>query len=347
VRILSVAVAGVLASLSIAACGSSATPRVSTASTPETTTRPQPGPPISRPTARPKDPNYDKALSEARSLLEAASIPPGADLDHASAPPALPGPIMGTPTSDHLVEVTRLWTVPESMAAALAWISAHPPSGLTRSGSASGRGPGGTSSAGFAWSAPDSDAYSQAQLDIGVAPDSANDSVVRADGIDIWVSSTPASDTTIGSRLRITLVRGCPESIAGYVDVTNPDPALRSQMLLRDQPTAGLLCRYEQGSSQGGVRPGPIRLGAVEAGRLARSVNAIRLGSSGDGSTSCPADIGLEDIIVFSYAAHPDVDLWYHSSGCRGLDNGYVSAAEGGNPSFYEGFMSAFAAVKP
>jgi hypothetical protein len=175
VRILSVAVAGVLASLSVAACGSStAIPRVSTASTPATTTPPQPGSPISQPTAMSSDPHYDQALSEARSLLDAASTPPGAEIDHASAPPALLGPIMGTPSSDHLVDVTRLWTVPESMAAALAWISAHSPSGLTRSGSASGSGPGGTSSVGFAWSAPDGDAYSQAQLRVGQLCDEAS-----------------------------------------------------------------------------------------------------------------------------------------------------------------------------
>ena len=136
-----------------------------------------------------------------------------------------------------------------------------------------------------------------------------------------------------------------PGSIAGYVDVTNSDPALRSQMLPPDRPTAGLLCRYQQRPAPSGAQSAPIRLDAAEASRLGRSVNAIRLGSSGDGFTSCPDDIGLAAIIVFGYAAHPDVDLWYHSSGCQALDNGYVSAAEGGNPSFYEGFMSAFAAI--
>ena len=208
-RILSVGVAGALASLLIAACGSSATTGVTTASTMANRTPAHPGSPTARPTALSNDPYYGRALSEARSLLDAASIPPGAGTDHGSAPQALPGPIMGTPTSDHLIDVTRLWTVPKSMAATLAWIRAHPPSRLTASGRASGSGPAGTSSAGFAWSTPDSDAFSQAQLEIGVAADGADRSVVRADGIDIWISSTPASDPTSGSRVRVTLGGGC------------------------------------------------------------------------------------------------------------------------------------------
>lgn len=52
-------------------------------------------------------------------------------------------------------------------------------------------------------------------------------------------------------------------------------------------------------------------------------------------------------IIVFSYRSHPDADLWYHASGCETLDNGYISAFEGGNPGFYEKFMPELASLLP
>ena len=140
---------------------------------------------------------------------------------------------------------------------------------------------------------------------------------------------------------------GCPATVAGYADVSNPDPALRSRMLPRAAPTGGLVCRY--GTPRRGSAPPPVAtLTAQSAARLARAVDAIPLGSTGDGPLlSCPVGGDLQTLLLFSYRHHPDADLWLHTHGCRTLDNGFVRAVEEGTPAFYKGFVDALAAVAP
>ena len=78
----------------------------------------------------------------------------------------------------------------------------------------------------------------------------------------------------------------------------------------------------------------------AHAAALAHIINKIDL-KFPSGETLCPAATGMIDILIFSYRANSDVDLWWGASGCEALDNGYVGAYEPGNPSFYEGFMGA------
>jgi hypothetical protein len=143
----------------------------------------------------------------------------------------------------------------------------------------------------------------------------------------------------------VTIVGGCPASVAGYADVSNPRGDLISHMLPSGIPGDGLICRYS-----GSIRPGhPDALAGAtflarsDAAALARSTNAIWTGFAGSSVSGCPEDNGLVDVIVFGYLGQSDIDLWYDASGCQSLDNGYISGEEGGNPSFYDGFQPVIA----
>ncbi|HAM01973.1 MAG TPA: hypothetical protein DCQ30_07055 [Acidimicrobiaceae bacterium] len=290
-----------------------------------------------------EDPHYRQAVAEAQELFKETPIPPDAVGRGGGPPETLSGPVTGAPSSDHVIDVMGLWNVPMSMAATLGWLGSHPPQGLASSGSAEGGGPEG-SFAGSAFSASPTDAYLDAQLELGVTADGPDRSVLRADGIDVWITTTPAPDLTDGPRVRVTLAGGCPTQLGGVVDVSNVSNSIMSQMLPAADPVAGLVCLY---GSRSGLTSSPQRadladsvdLSATNAGRLAQAVNAIRLGSTGTGATSCPVDFDLVDVVVLAYTAHSDVDLWYHASGCETLDNGFVVASEGANPSFSDGFV--------
>ena len=132
---------------------------------------------------------------------------------------------------------------------------------------------------------------------------------------------------------------GCPHAIAGDRGVRNSPNVPRQHLLPSTDPTAALICYY--GSEfDGSMLVGRQNLDGVQSSGLAKVINRIDLKSS-SGVTSCPSDSGLTDIFVFSYRSVGDVDLWMHASGCEGLYNGYVHGGEGGNPSFYDGFMGA------
>jgi hypothetical protein len=85
---------------------------------------------------------------------------------------------------------------------------------------------------------------------------------------------------------------------------------------------------------------GQRRLDAADATSLASVINRIDVRPD-IGVHSCPPDNGRIEILVFSFPGAADVDLWWYASGCESVDNGYAAAFEGGNPSFYNGFMGA------
>jgi hypothetical protein len=136
------------------------------------------------------------------------------------------------------------------------------------------------------------------------------------------------------------LVRsGCPEQIARAGDVDNPPSVLGQTLLPTAEPTGGLWCTYAL------ERPITLqtgrRLTGPEAVSLAGVINRLHLGiPHPNAPTTCPPAQLTADILVFSYSGKPDVDLWWESSGCQGLDNGERTAVEGGNPSFQR-FMDA------
>lgn len=285
------------------------------------------------------DPYYLQAQHESQLLLGRVRIPPGATERSGPPPAALAGPTMGLPASSHLIDHWRLWSVPMPMGRTLAWIHDHPPVGLIASGSSTGTGPDGPN-AGYSWSTPNELAYRQAQAEAGVTSDGSDRSVLRTDGLDIWVTSTPAPDPTRGPRIRVTVGHGCPAQLGRAADVSNPDAQLRTRLVPDGQTTGGMICRYQR------TLTSSILLNEARARRLAAAASALQLGSEGGWSTSCPAAFFTDVIIVLRYPGRPDADLWYFPSGCQYVDNGYIIATKAGNPSFYAGFIPAVSTSK-
>ena len=146
-------------------------------------------------------------------------------------------------------------------------------------------------------------------------------------------------------KLQLELAAGCPASVAGYQDVVN---TFAGPPMVPAGPKSGLICRY--GASTAKPRPGGLerqtRLGPAQASLLAATVRRLNLEPPA-GISSCPADFGVVALIGFSYPGRPDVGLWYHAGGCQTLDNGRIGAFEGGNPSFYNGFLNTVDRLSP
>jgi hypothetical protein len=138
-----------------------------------------------------------------------------------------------------------------------------------------------------------------------------------------------------GAAVRVLAKEGCPKTVAGYRDVTNMKNARGSTLLPTAQPTGVLLCGY---GSQGTEFKGQRTFTAAQATSLADVINRIHLGRD-TGIHSCPPERSSATIFVFTYDGEPDVDLWWHDSGCQSLTNGIRIGTETGNASFYEGFM--------
>jgi len=293
------------------------------------------------------DPHYGEAVTEAQHLLALAPIPPGATEVQGPPPKVLSGPAGGTPGSRHLLDSSQLWTVPMSMDETMKWVEDHAPAQVRSvGGSKSGNfRTGEVTSRGVSWGATSTVAYDTAQVEVGVAPDGPGRSILRADGMAVWISTAPVPDTRTGPRIRVTLKSGCPESIARYADVENQDAALEQGLVPPGDPTAGLICLYgtttPSNDFNGNALQRSVILSSNAASELAQAVGAIRLGFAGGKVHSCPVDLvgGPMEIIVLGYAAEPDVNLWYGATGCPGLDNGFVEAGATGNLSFGNGFM--------
>jgi hypothetical protein len=89
-----------------------------------------------------------------------------------------------------------------------------------------------------------------------------------------------------------------------------------------------------------------VRLNAAQASRLGAVVDKVSTAPP-KGAYSCPAGWNTATVIAFSYRGRSDADLWYYDSGCQTLDNGKIGAFQGGNPSFYRGFVSMIDRLAP
>jgi hypothetical protein len=225
---------------------------------------------------------------------------------------------------DSKVDRVQFWRLSLPYKKSLAWLRAHPPRGLHADRSANGTGPDGPS-AGDSYGDRPTDAWSSAELDVSVAP-SGEASVVRLDGLVVWLDPRPWRDDASGHRMHVDVATGCPATHAHVVGVTNQGKDLNHQLLPSAQPRAGLICRYA------GIGPSSSRLlqridlTQQSAGRIARAVRRLPLSHVDGGMSSCPSDNGSIAVIALTYRQRADVDVEVTLTGCGGIGNGSIRA---------------------
>jgi hypothetical protein len=118
------------------------------------------------------------------------------------------------------------------------------------------------------------------------------------------------------------------------------------------RPTQSAVCRYRARLSQPGASGAPgslyssVVLGKNGAVHLATVIDSISTLAPQD-SYSCPSDDESASIITFAYSGSSDVALWFSAGGCQTLDNGRIGAFEGGNPRFYNTFLTLMGELAP
>ncbi len=266
--------------------------------------------------------NKQEADDEARRLLSLAHIPPNAT-ETSVAPSTQPGPALGAPRDNSLIDHATFYRVPMPFDDAVAWIKAHPPEGLATAGTMSGTG--GPRVAGFSYAQP-AGAWPQAQLEIGIAADGADASDIRIDGVTQWLDPRPERVSASGKRLSVTVAGGCPQSDKAYTNVENEGGELDEAMLPTQIPTSGLVCGYEGLNGTPFALTAQRRLDAAAAKKLSAAVGGLSLAhlDADNVPVSCPFDDGSAAVLVFSYASRPDVAIWYHSRGCQSVSNGRI-----------------------
>lgn len=271
--------------------------------------------------------NRRSAQQEAQRLLTLMRVPPGAS-PLPSPPSALPGPALGTPTVDSLVDEARFWGVDLPFDEVLAWVRAHPPDGLTQSGTGDVTAPG-SRIAKVSYVEPGSTAWQPPQLEVGVAAVGDRASVLRADAVIVWLDPRPLRDTLPGRRIHLTVAEGCPATDARIVSVANPSGELDRRLLPSSPVTAALVCWYDGVNGQPFRLRSQRRLDALESQRIADVALALPLSHPIGGRSSCPFDAGAAAALAFSYAAQPDVGLWLSIGGCSSVSNGRIRTASG------------------
>ena len=280
------------------------------------------------------DPNYLRAEAEASRMLELMKVPPHSIALSTAPTELLSGPA-GQPSATNLVDKFRWWDVDLPWGAAVGWFQSHPPKGLELNVTGSGGGPGYR-----LWSQTfknaDTNAYVFGEGEVSITGHGAHRSWVRTDGIAVWVSSAPIADKKTGQRLRVTMRGGCPRSLQGYVDISNPSKNLATRMLPDATPVGGMICRYGplhpgiQNSNASADLGGVALLPMKDSSALARAINHLILGTVGGIRHGCLA-LPFNNVLVFKYRGRPDVDIWAPTSACIGLDNGYIYAGSEGN----------------
>src|SRR3954462_6517431 len=309
-----VAVAGVTVGIVLAALlipGSSPAPR-----------------PLGPSPAAPASPR-SRAAAEAHRLLRQATLPP-----RAVALPSPPSQAAATtglmmPAVDTVVTVSRYWRVPMPAPAALAWLSAHRPIGLTPFSSSTGGVQGNPSYGAVGYSEPPPPGLEDPQLQQVVMPIDDRASLVRVDAIVIWLDPRPMRDDAAGLRLRVTRHGGCPTTDAHMVGVTNAGTDLDRSLLPSGQPVGGLICDYVGMNGKANSLLRATRLDADSARRLAAVVDTISLAHTNGGFRSCGMDEGAYSVLVFAYPQRPDVDLWWARGGCQPVSNGHIVSTAG------------------
>lgn len=157
-----------------------------------------------------------------------------------------PVPVRGVPGVRSLAQATRYVTVAGPMSGVLAWLRAHPPARLARDGSATAGDRSGVNARGYRYRGPAGPAWASAELKVSVAPGGAG-SVVRVDGLVVWLDPTPRPDRATGPRLHVAVAAGCPADHRGAVGVRNAN-APKTRLLPTGTPDGGLICQDNGGN---------------------------------------------------------------------------------------------------
>jgi hypothetical protein len=267
--------------------------------------------------------NEDLAAAQAARLLSLAPVPAGAT-PLRSAPRSLASPAVGAPAVRSLVDKSRSWRVPMPFAQATAWLAAHRPRHLSQAGSSQASGPAGPTEAGYGYDGPSSPAWQSAELDVSLAPAGPHASVLRADGVVVWLDPVPLRDTATGRRARVTT--RCPRTDSGIVGVTNRGADLSQRLLPAGRPTGGLECTYYGMNGHPWQLRRVTQLTAAQARRVAATMSGLPLSHTVGAVISCPLEDGSAQIIALSYPGRAAVDLWNPLNGCRFVANGFIQA---------------------
>lgn len=121
------------------------------------------------------------AQRQARALLSLVQLPSSARPRNGP-PPSLGGPAMGVPGGGALADEPSFWRINLPADRTVAWIKAHPPLGSSLSGSGTVH-TGAATVTGLSYQVPGTDPAQLSQVQIGVAADGPDASLVRADGL--------------------------------------------------------------------------------------------------------------------------------------------------------------------
>ncbi len=272
----------------------------------------------------------EKTQQETERLAALAQLPPGA-VATKSVAAALSGPTMGTPGTGSLIDTVHYFTVAMPLGAAVQWITSHRPAGLTQSGSSGGdESPNLSRGVGFA--APDDDAWTGAQLEIGVFPIDARTTAWRIDGLAEWLDPRPVPDTTGPTeRMNLTVAGGCPTTDENKSDVKATGAGTRS-LLPEQRPTKILICAYYDGNHHPPLSLAKrVLLAGDAAARVATAAGKISVQHQNGYLTTCPMTEPIAAYgIAVSYPDRPDAALWYSTQlGCPSISNGTITS---GNP---------------
>lgn len=139
--------------------------------------------------------------------------------------------------------------------------------------------------------------------------------------------------------ISLTVAAGCPTTVMHARDVANVDPGDSALLPAGAMPDAALICAYS-----GPLNPSNQHLAktlsADATRRIADALPHVSLARP-RGPVSCPADSGAFAILALSYPHHPDVSLWWNTTGCQSIDNGRIGASQIASPSFSD-FQNTF-----
>jgi hypothetical protein len=269
--------------------------------------------------------NRAAARREAARLLSLARVPPSA-VRLPRPPHSLTGPALGRPLVSSLVDRVMAWQAPVPFPAIQAWLSARPPRGLPRDGSAQGWTATVPDMVSYSYRGPASLAWQSADLEISAAPAGPGASVIRADAVVVWLDPRPVPSGPGPPPIRVTLASGCPPTDKGVTGVANPGGGLWRWLLPPGQPTTGRRCRYDGLNGHPWRLRSARRLTAQAARQAARSIARLPLSHTDGGVVNCPMDDGSAEVLALAYPGRPDIDLWVKLNGCGGVSNGYITA---------------------